>query len=254
MNFALILLVCTAVTGVIWLLDKCYFAALRKGAQKRPKWAEQLGSFFPVFLFVLVLRSFIVEPFRIPSSSLEPTLLVGDFILVNKFAYGLRFPVLEKKFLSVGEPKRGDIVVLRWPPNEKFDFIKRVIGLPGDTISYHNKVLTINGVQAKQRFDSYTSILDEQGKLLNVEKKEEQLGDVKHNIYVVTKEKPFDFDIKVPEGNYFVMGDNRDNSSDSRYWGFVPEENLRGKAFLVWMSWDNVLKKLRWPRIGTVIR
>ena len=156
MNLALGLLVLSVVSGVIWLLDIWFWSKKRTARQKLPKIIEYSRSFFPIFLGVLLIRSFVFEPFRIPSGSLEPTLLVGDFLVVNKFAYGLRLPVWDKKVIAISSPKRGDIVVFRWPPNPKFDFIKRIIGVPGDVISYHNKILTINGKKAKQKFVEYT--------------------------------------------------------------------------------------------------
>lgn len=253
MSFAAILLICVIVTAIMAIADRLYFEKSKFKGMWLGKLFEQGRSFLPVFLLVFFLRSFLVEPFRIPSSSLEPTLLVGDFLLVNKYTYGVRFPVFDKKLIKVGKPKRGDVVVFSWPPNEKFDYIKRVIGIPGDKIIYHNKVLTINGVKAKQALIKHISFADEQGKLHDVELKQEVLANVKHDIYVNPSTKAFDFEITVPAGNYFMMGDNRDFSSDSRYWGFVPDKNLRGKAFLTWMSWNSTLTNIRWPRLGKVI-
>lgn len=237
----------------MWLVHRFYFLKQVHPKGRAYKIIEQGASFFSVFLLVFVLRSFIVEPFRIPSSSLEPTLLVGDFVAVNKYIYGLRFPVFDKKVISISHPERGDVVVFSWPGNVKFDYIKRVIGLPGDSVGYHNKVLTVNGVEAKQSSIKMTSFIDGAGQLQNVELKTEQLGNIKHNIYINALNPVFDFDIKVPKDSYFVMGDNRDHSSDSRYWGFVPDKNLRGKAFLKWMSWDAILYKIRWSRLGRFI-
>jgi signal peptidase I len=253
MTFALILLVCTLVTGLVTGLDACYLKNKRLEHRLQPKWVEYSRSFFPVFLLVFVFRSFLIEPFRIPSGSLEPTLLVGDFIAVNKFSYGLRFPIWDEKFLPLGNPKTGDIAVFSWPPAPKFDYIKRVIGVPQDKIGYHNKVLSINGVIAPQKLLKYTTYISETGENIKVAEKEETLNGLTHKIYIRPDVVPFDFDIVVPKGHYFMMGDNRDSSSDSRYWGFVPDKNLRGKAFLVWMSWNNWLKTVRWSRIGMVI-
>lgn len=253
MNFALILLVCMVISGFFLIIDKLYLAKQLGPRSLLSKLIEQVGSFFSVFVLVFVLRSFIIEPFRIPSSSLEPTLLVGDFVAVNKFNYGLRFPVLDKKMINIGEPSRGDVVVFSWPPNEKFDYIKRVIGLPGDKIGYHNKVLTVNGVVAKQSVIKMTSFIDGSGKLQSVELREEDLEGVKHKIYINPANPVYDLDVTVPADNYFVMGDNRDHSGDSRYWGFVPNKNLRGRAFIKWMSWDSMLNRLRWSRIGRFI-
>lgn len=252
MSFAAVLLICIVVSGLMALAHKLHFSKQDPNALSS-KIFEQGRSFFPIFVLVFSLRSFLVEPFRIPSSSLEPTLLVGDFVLVNKFAYGIRLPVIDQKIIPISSPKRGDVVVFSWPPNDTFDYIKRVIGIPGDKISYHNKKLTINSLEAKQAFLDSTSFLNERGELQDVDKIKETLGKVKHDIYVEPTVPAFDFDITVPDGHYFVMGDNRDNSSDSRYWGFVPDKNLRGRAFLIWMSWNGLKSTVRWPRIGTII-
>lgn len=250
MNFALILIVLSAITGFVSLLDLIYFERNRSRGQKPGRIIEYSRSFFPVFFAVLLLRSFLIEPFRIPSGSLEPTLLVGDFVAVNKFAYGLRLPVLEKKFFSIADPKTGEIAVFRWPPEPSYDYIKRVIGVPGDKIGYHNKVLTINGEVAKQTFVEYT--MDESsGKA--VVKYMENLKGVVHDIFVRADMPAVDFDVVVPEGNYFMMGDNRDDSADSRFWGFVPENYLRGRAFLVWMSWNGKTDMVRWSKLGRLI-
>lgn len=251
MNFALILVVLTAMTGAVSLVDKVFFAKKRLAAGMEKPWLiEQMTSFFPIFLIVLLLRSFLIEPFRIPSGSLQPSLLIGDFVAVNKYAYGLRMPASNQKFLPLDEPSRGDVAVFSWPPNKKYDYIKRVIGVPGDTVAYKNKVLTINGKEAKQTFVEYT--IDREGKneSWQVKKLKENLNGIEHDIYVRPDVAPFDFEITVPKGHYLMMGDNRDNSSDSRAWGLVPEENLRGKAVMVWMSWDGLLDSIRFSRIG----
>ncbi|MBA2648518.1 MAG: signal peptidase I [Legionella sp.] len=250
MNFALILVILTAVSGVITLLDMVFWSKKRSTSQKPNRLIEYSRSFFPVFLLVLMLRSFLIEPFRIPSGSLEPTLLVGDFVAVNKFSYGFRLPVWEKKFLSVADPKTGEVAVFRWPPNTSMDFIKRVIGVPGDKVGYHNKKLTINGQEAKQTFVKYT--IDESSGNAVAQYTENLNGKI-HDIFVRTNVPAFDFDIEVPKGHYFMMGDNRDDSADSRFWGFVPEENFRGKALLVWMSWNGKTDSVRWSKIGNLI-
>jgi signal peptidase I len=249
MNFALILLLLTVFTGFISLLDIVYFNRKRKGSPPG-QLIKQCRSFFPVFITVLLLRSFLIEPFRIPSGSLEPTLRVGDFVAVNKFAYGIRLPVWEKKIISVGEPKIADIAVFRWPPDPHFDYIKRVIGVPGTVIEYHNKVLTINGVVAKQTFIRYTT---DESSGQPVAEYEEQLGAVKHAIYIRPDTTATDFKVTVPAHHYFMMGDNRDDSADSRFWGFVDDQYLRGRAFLVWMSWDSKTMSVRWSRLGNTI-
>lgn len=250
MNFALLLVILTVFSGIVYLLDVLFWAKKRKAGQKPGRIVEYSRSFFSVFLIVLILRSFLMEPFRIPSGSLEPTLLVGDFLAVNKFAYGLRLPVWEKKVVSIGNPVTGDIVVFRWPPDPSFDYIKRAIGLPGDKVSYHNKVLTINGVEMKQTFVKYT-IDESSGR--PVAQYRENLNGVVHDIFIRTDVPAVDFEVTVPVAQYFMMGDNRDDSADSRYWGFVPDENLRGKAFLLWMSWNGKTNSFRWSRIGTFI-
>ncbi|HAU1182039.1 TPA: signal peptidase I [Legionella pneumophila] len=250
MNFALILVILSAVSGLIALLDWLIWSKKRLPEQKPGRIIEYSRSFFPVFFIVLLLRSFLVEPFRIPSGSLEPTLLVGDFVAVNKFSYGLRFPVWEKKIVPIANPKTGEIAVFRWPPEPSYDYIKRVIGVPGDKISYHDKKLTINGKEVKQTFVEYTTD-ESSGKA--VTKYKEDLNGVVHDIFVRPDAPAVDFDIVVPEGNYFMMGDNRDDSADSRFWGFVPDSYLRGKAFLVWMSWNGKTDNVRWSRIGRLI-
>ncbi len=250
MNFALILVILSFISGLIYLLDVLFWAKKREEHHKPNKVIEYARSFFPVFLIVLLLRSFLVEPFRIPSGSLEPTLLVGDFVAVNKFSYGLRLPVIEKKIIPIANPKTGQIAVFRWPPEPSYDYIKRVIGTPGDKISYHNKILTVNGKEAKQTFVEYT--MDESSGR-PVVKYKENLNGVIHDIFVRPDLPAVDFDVIVPEGNYFMMGDNRDDSADSRFWGFVPDNYLRGKAFLVWMSWNGKTDSLRWSKIGRLI-
>ena len=250
MNFALCLVVLSLVSGVIYLLDIIFWAKKRSPEQKPTRLIEYSRSFFPIFIIVLLLRSFLIEPFRIPSGSLEPTLLVGDFLAVNKFSYGLRLPVWEKKVISISNPKTGEIAVFRWPPDPSFDYIKRVIGVPGDKISYHNKVLTINGQEMKQTFVEYTTD-ESSGKA--VAKYRENLNGIEHFIYVRPDITAVDFEVEVPQGQYFMMGDNRDNSADSRFWGFVADKYLRGKAFVVWMSWNGNSDTIRWSRLGNLI-
>ncbi|MBA2651194.1 MAG: signal peptidase I [Tatlockia sp.] len=250
MNFALLLVVLSLISGLIYLLDVLFWEKNRSASQKPNKVVEYSRSFFPVFILVLLLRSFLLEPFRIPSGSLEPTLRVGDFVAVNKFAYGLRLPVWEKKVIPISNPKTGEVVVFRWPPNPSFDYIKRVIGVSGDKIGYHNKVLTINGKEMKQTFVEYTTD-ESSGKA--VAKYQEDLNGVKHDIYLRPGSAAEDFEIEVPAGQYFMMGDNRDDSADSRFWGFVEDKYLRGKAFIVWMSWNGKTDSIRWSRIGRFI-
>lgn len=250
MNFAFWLVLLSFISGVVYLLDIIFWAPKRTPEQKPTRIIEYSRSFFPVFFIVLLLRSFLIEPFRIPSGSLEPTLLVGDFVAVNKFIYGLRLPVWEKKVISISNPKTGDVVVFRWPPEPTFDYIKRVIGAPGDTVAYRNKVLFINGEEMKQTFVEYTTD-ESSGKA--VAKYRENLHGIEHDIYVRPDVPAVDLEIKVPAGQYFMMGDNRDDSADSRFWGFVADQYIRGKAFAVWMSWNGKTDSLRWSKIGRLI-
>ncbi len=257
-DLELILVVGVLLTGGIWLLDKLWLgvargragavgAAFNKTAEsdvpevvyEEPWYVEYAKSFFPVLLIVLVLRSFIAEPFRIPSGSMMPTLLVGDFILVNKFAYGVRLPVLNTKVIDNGEPKRGDVVVFRYPLRPSDDYIKRVIGLPGDKISYYNNMLYINGEPMPQQPVAIYQGVGRGQAMTGANVHEEKLADVTHQV-LLDPNRRFNrrHEVVVPPGQFFVMGDNRDHSNDSRYWGFVPEDNLVGKAFLIWMNWD----------------
>jgi signal peptidase I len=249
MNFALILAIGILITGFVCLLDLIWFKKHRSANQAQHWIIKESYSFFPILIIVLVLRSFLVEPFRIPSPSLEPTLLIGDFVAVNKFIYGIRLPIIEKKIINISEPKRGDIVVFRWPPNPSYDFIKRVIGIPGDKIAYKNKQLFLNG----KALPLTQTQLQFKPKDTNLLEFIEDLNGIKHHIYQRPNIDPYDFEIDVPKGHYLVMGDNRDDSADSRYWGFVPEEYLRGKAFGIWMSLDTDHYRVRFKRIGQAI-
>ncbi|HEX7386486.1 MAG TPA: signal peptidase I [Castellaniella sp.] len=284
-DFALLLFVALIVTGVVWLLDRFHLRGRRREraqaaaqacrnnaagldaaaldaecsqayekALRAPWWVEYCVSFFPVILFVFVLRSFVVEPFRIPSGSMLPTLENGDMILVNKFEYGIRLPIIDKKVIPIGEPHRGDVVVFRYPVDPSVDYIKRVIGLPGDVVEYRNKTLTINGnLVPHDRDGDYF----EPDRAAYVGEYREQLGAVTHEI-LLNSNAPQDFvpitrfpdfqnctylsdgvRCKVPAGHYFMMGDNRDNSLDSRYWGFVPDANIVGRAFFIWMNFGS---------------
>ena len=254
-DFSFFLLVATVITGVIWggylLMLKSTGAVFDE--DNEPWLVEYARSFFPIVLIVLLLRSFLAEPFRIPSGSMMPTLLVGDFILVNKFTYGIRLPVINKKILALNEPKRGDIVVFRYPKDPSVDYIKRVIGLPGDRVVYDNKKLYINDKPVEQvslgRYEGFGQGQDMTG----AEHLQENLNGIEHSILVRNDALSAEGVYVIPEGNYFVMGDNRDNSNDGRYWGTVPEENLVGKAFFIWMSWDWQHKGVGFDRIGTVL-
>lgn len=262
-DFSFYLFAGVVITGFIWLLDKYVLAPKRAavvqattqvhqgvpvgGTGKEPVVVEYAKSFFPVLLIVFLLRGFVVEPFRIPSGSMLPSLYIGDFILVNKFAYGIRLPVLNVKVIDLGEPQRGDVVVFRYPRDPSLDYIKRVIGLPGDHIAYYNKTLYVNGKEIKRQFiGPYTGPGQSHAR-----RYVENLDGVKHDILIMpSRPNTLQGEYIVPEGMYFCMGDNRDNSNDSRVWGPVPEENLVGKAFMIWMHWSD---EAHWERIGHII-
>lgn len=304
MNFALGMLILLLVTGGVWLLDRFLLAparqirvkeALRQAEPKlalkpgetqadyqarqdavladvhqtvgrEPWWVEYSKSFFPVILLVFVLRSFLVEPFKIPSGSMIPTLLVGDFILVNKYTYGIRLPVINAKVLEINQPKRGEVMVFRFPDDPSLDYIKRVVGLPGDVVAYRDKRLSVNGqpvpLQAAGTFEYLEGGLN----YVRADRFSERLGETDHSVLVNPKMPTIQlsgvhqfpnrdqcayrdegFECKVPQGHYFMMGDNRDSSSDSRYWGFVPDRNIVGKAFMIWWNFSD------FSRVGTRI-
>lgn len=258
-DFSFLLVVLSLVTGSIWGSWVLYLKFKPIPAEKMAEYNEPIlidyaRSFFPVIFIVLLLRSFLVEPFRIPSGSMMPTLLIGDFILVNKYAYGVRLPVINKKIIPMGEPKRGDIVVFRFPQDPSIDYIKRVIGLPGDRITYIDKKLAVNGSPVQQTpLATYLG----QGKgstMTGAELLSEDLQGIKHDILVVEGHLSREGEFVVPPDHYFVMGDNRDNSNDSRYWGTVPEENLVGRAFFIWMNWDWENHGIAFDRPGTILR
>ncbi|MFM1906818.1 MAG: signal peptidase [Pseudomonadota bacterium] len=288
-NFALLLFMASLVTGLYWLAEMFYFLPKRKqaaaqldlDAQSRreslskmgvspvdtdlapvrdkllsqPWWLDWTAGLFPVIITVFVLRSFVVEPFKIPSGSMIPTLLVGDLILVNKFHYGIRLPVLNQKVTEGHAPQRGDVMVFRYPPKPSLDYIKRVVGLPGDEVAYLNKRLTVNGQPVST--NAVPEFFDEDA-MRYFKQFEEKLGDRSHRLLIDDDRPAFVPGVeefpnrqncrysvegvicKVPEGHYFMMGDNRDNSLDSRYWGFVPDKNIVGKAFFVWMNFGNI--------------
>lgn len=243
MSFELILVIVTAITGVITYVDRTVWKPKRDRSvtgETESIFVEYSRSLFPVFLIVLVLRSFIIEPFRIPSGSMYPTLEIGDFIVVNKFAYGVKLPVTQTKILPIDEPERGDVVVFRFPKDPDIDYIKRVIGVPGDEIAYYGRTLFVNGKAVKQQpIGLYKG--QGSGKVMDdaIVVKETLPNDVTYEVLHDKDKRSQDMDtIVVPEGHYFVMGDNRDHSNDSRFWGFVPEKNLKGKAFGIWMNWD----------------
>ena len=285
-NFALSLFLLMLLTGFVWLLDLLYLRKIRQNkamqamadiqpsllnvdeeqatslrqqaydkANTMPWWIEYAISFFPVILFVFVLRSFIIEPFRIPSGSMLPTLQSGDLILVNKYQYGIRLPIIDKKVINVSNPDYGDVVVFRYPVDTSIDYIKRVVGLPGDTVQYHNKVLSINGKIIEQVRDGdyfepdrggyiakYSeNIINKQHDILLNKRAGQNLMAISNYPYRDACEySQAGVRCVVPQGHYFMMGDNRDNSLDSRYWGFVPDENIVGRAFLIWMNFKHL--------------
>ena len=244
--FALIMVIVLTITGLIWLLDIFVLSKKRAANAKEPILVEYSKSFFPVIFLVFFIRSFIAEPFKIPSGSMMPTLLAGDFILVSKFSYGIRVPILNYTMIEVDKPKRGDVFVFHYPPKPSIDYIKRVVGLPGDVIEYKSKTLYINNKKIEQTFvDKYPYVMNE---IHHIEAKEfkEALGNVNHSILI--HDLPGEnFKFEVPQGHYLAFGDNRDNSADSRVWGFVPEHNLVGRAFFIWFNFGEL------KRIGTII-
>lgn len=290
MWFSILLVVLFFVTGIFWVLDMLVFKPQRvKNAQAikaqmsggydeavqqalaRPAWLEYTAGLFSVVALVFVLRSFITEPFRIPSSSMVPTLLEGDFLLVNKFSYGLRMPITNSVVIPMSHPQRGDVVVFHYPLDPSTDFIKRVVGLPGDTVSYDNKQLTINGKVIPQTPSTVASLksgtYEKAIPLNSVHQNNEQLAENGSSHAIWTEEhhptyyqqavrpvarqgceyRETGFTCKVPAGHYFMMGDNRDYSDDSRYWGFVPDQNIVGRAYFVWMNFND------FSRIGTKV-
>jgi signal peptidase I len=265
-SLPLLLLLATAITGAVWLWDKFVLARKRAEGEARTPGVEYSVSLFPVILLVFVLRSFLVEPFRIPSGSMMPTLLAGDFILVNKYTYGIRLPVVDRKIIDINDPQRGEVMVFHFPEDPSVDYIKRIVGIPGDLVEYRDKRLAINGQPLSYNENGTFSF--ETGGLNFVTGivYQEQLGEREHAAmtipgipgFIPEQAKDFPnrenctynedgFACRVPEGHYFMMGDNRDGSNDSRYWGFVPEGNIVGKAFFIWMNFGDL------TRIGTTI-
>lgn len=276
MDFSLILFLLVCTTGVIWALDRWLLANGRartarslkqagaaeqaQQAIKEPAYVEYAKAFFPVILIVFLLRSFVVEPFRIPSGSMLPSLYIGDFILVNKFSYGIRLPVVNKKVIDLGMPRRGDVMVFRFPGDESINYIKRVVGLPGDRVVYEGKKLYVNGKLMPQTGGEPYSLRQGAEPAYELARYRENLEGVEHDILLSARPDSAVPAFTVPQGQYFVMGDNRDHSNDSRYWGYVPEENLVGKAFLIWFSWDSSAnnswfwERVVFRRIGSTIQ
>jgi signal peptidase I len=267
MDFALVLFVLLVVTGMVWLLDRMVLRSKRVEGEIEPWWVEYSKSFFPVILAVFVLRSFLFEPFKIPSGSMIPTLQIGDFIVVNKFTYGIRLPVVGQKIIPVNDPQRGDVMVFHYPENPAVDYIKRVVGVPGDLVEYRNKRLYINGKEQEHKPAGDYNYVESGLNFVHTNRYDEELGGHPHAI-IVNPDMPDihleavanfpgiencdyrgeGFACRVPTGQYFMLGDNRDNSRDSRYWGFVPDNQIVGKAFLVWMNFSD------FKRIGESIR
>jgi len=292
-NFSLLLFILTVVTFLYWLAERFYFAPRRQAAVAtfeqqdaarreqltrqgiarvddnvaatrqalllQPWWLDWTAGLFPVILVVFLLRSFLFEPFKIPSGSMMPTLLVGDLILVNKFHYGVRLPVINKKIVANHDPERGDVMVFRFPKDPSIDYIKRVVGVPGDQVEFRNQQLFLNGQHVPVQPLPPPGFYDEEARRYAPEFKE-KLGAVEHGILINPQSAPFwkshednqfpfrencrysaeGVACKVPPGHYFMMGDNRDNSLDSRYWGFVPDENIVGRAFFIWMNFGDL--------------
>ena len=259
MDFSLIMFVLLVVTGSLWLLDHFVLKPKRVPAGKEPWWAEYSRSFFPVILIVFLIRSFLIEPFKIPSGSMIPTLQIGDFIVVNKFTYGIRVPILGKKLVEINSPARGDVMVFHYPENPAVDYIKRVVGVPGDTITYSNKQLYVNGLLQEQKSEGDYNYVEPSLNFLHTERYTENLTGHIHSM-LINPDRPnirigdvAEFPLRenctytemevrctVPAGHYFMLGDNRDNSRDSRYWGFVPDKMIVGKAFMIWMNFSDL--------------
>ena len=247
-NFPLVLVVITAITGIFALYYKIRKSKLRVD-YKPNAIVDFCQSTFPVLFIVMIIRSFIVEPYKIPSGSMIPTLQIGDFILVNKFNYGLRLPVIGTNIYSVGAPKFGDVMVFKQPGKESINFIKRVIGVPGDIISYNNKVFYINGVAVDKQLANHTTDIANNYSLFN-----ECIADNCHQIQTNNNKLNLAAEgtWKVPDNMYFVAGDNRDNSHDSRFWGFVPDKNIVGKAFYIWMNWKGFTSLPNFSNNGSI--
>lgn len=258
LDFLNILTLLTIFAGVVILVDKfmrkkqnVVLVKNEKGEKKHPVLIDYARSFFPILLIVLIIRSFLFQPYRVPTGSLEPTIMPGDLILVNQFDYGLRLPLWNKIFVPIGQPKTGQIALFRWPVNPAVTFVKRVIGVPGDHISYINKVFFINGKEMKQTFVKETVEVGDNGQNWPAKQYEEDLNGVRHYIIVRADRPTQDFkDLVVPPGRFFMIGDNRDDSDDCRSWGFVTLQQFVGRANLIWMSWDSQRHRIRWDRIG----
>ena len=275
LDFALVMFIALVATGLLWGLDRAIWAKARERrahalaqagkheqatqARREPLIVEYARAFFPVILIVFLIRSFLTEPFRIPSGSMMPNLLNGDFILVNKFSYGVRLPVVNAKILETDNPRRGEVAVFRFPGDPSVNYIKRIIGVPGDHVVYKRKQLYINGkpmeqIDRRSYFPQHYADLS--GALQRVT---EDIEGNRHDILMAGRGDDGFIEFDVPPNHYFAMGDNRDHSNDSRYWGFVPDRNLVGRAFLIWFSLDTVSpdkwfwQRIVWSRIGDAI-
>ncbi|QTS83945.1 signal peptidase I [Coxiella endosymbiont of Amblyomma nuttalli] len=241
-------------SGVICLVDIIWCHAKKIPRDKKTRSSpiiDYARSAFPILLIVLIIRSFLFQPYRIPTGSLEPTIMPGDLILVNQYDYGLHIPLWNRKIVNISEPKRGQIALFRWPVNPAVTFVKRVVGLPGDHISYQNKILYINGKEMHQKFIKDTLEIEDYGKTWIAKEYEEDLDGIKHLIILRPDRPAQDFKcFIVPKEQYLMIGDNRDDSDDSRSWGTVPLQNFIGRAMLIWMSWDSQNHRVRWERIG----
>lgn len=253
--FPILLVSATSLSAMLWLIDYSFFRIEREASGAKDPWYfDYARSFLPVLVIVLIIRSFIFQLYTVPSGSLMPTVVPGDLIFVEQYAYGLRLPIIHRKVLEVGEPKRGDIAVFRYPVNPSINYIKRIVGVPGDHIVYKNRILYVNGKEAKQKvigemqYDTHRA----DDYVFPAQIRQEDLAGVRHKILINTKQSEDNgrvYDFVVPKGFYFAMGDNRDDSGDSRVWGFVPEQNLVGRAYRVVFSWDSQRHRPRWSRI-----
>lgn len=252
MNFTLLLVIALGITGVVWFGVRIAERIRGASPEDRNAWLDILSSLFPVILVVLLIRSFVVEPFKIPSSSMLPTLKVGDFILVNKFEYGLRFPLLDWRFTDGDAPQRGDVIVFEYPRDESVDYIKRIVALPGDRVAFRDRQVFVNGEKVPTTLEGQYVFRGSGGRMIRAKRYQERVPAHAYHVLYTDEGQSREVSpaIRIPKGEYFVLGDNRDNSKDSRYWGTVPAENILGEAFLIWWSWNGYRNGPRWQRLG----